>query len=468
AKIDLNGNQIILAGGMVLSNSFLSVENGTIKMMGDLNPENNLSFSGNQLQGISFDFEGEGQWKVRGSATIQKIEISNGVLDLENQEMTIAELVIKDDFQGSINMKGAKIKELEYLQVTSDKIITSAVTSFEMGSNGMIDANGFSMLGKIITLQESNVEIHGNAVFANLALSGTVTLTGNSSISNLELTAGTTLILASGSTQRLTENIAIAATANQRVMIKSEGTSKSSLNFVKYKKLCFDYIDIQNVDVLGLAVVNAGINSLLTNAVGWSNSRCEEVLFPNFSAESLCAGSLVSFENLSQGNIDRFEWNFNSALTPFTINDDAGGRHVFSDPGAYSVTLTVSNSNQTRSHTQIVDVLSNSLDNNSIIHSNGRLSSVKAAEEYRWFKDGVEIPGEVGRSYTYSGSPGVYFVLTVAEVCNRISSPYVVLSVLNNEKEIDTFDVFPNPVDDKLTIRINGLANDKTIIRLTD
>ncbi len=467
AKIDLNGHQLILAGGMVLSNSSLSLEEGTIRMIGTLAVENTISFANNLLPNVSIVFDGDSGWKLRGSAAINQVKVDGGNIDLEDQEIIINELVIADEFQGLVNIQGSKISGLEYLHVSSGQTLTSEGTSFFMGTNGIIEAGSFSMSGKIITSPGSQVDIFGNATFSNLDLSGSVTLFENCSISNLELNAGSSLILAAGSTQIITGGASILGTSSQRAIIKSNSESKAFLNFVEYQKICFDYIDIENVNVLGLAVVNAGSNSSLSNSDGWLLSSCEEILFPNFSIDSFCAGALVSFENLSQGNIDHFEWNFNSASTPFTIFDEPNGKHVFSDPGSYQVTLTVSNTNQTRSHTQTIEILTNELDDNSIIYSNGRLSSVKSAQQYQWYKDGIEIPGEVGRSYAYSGIPGTYFVLTKAEVCNRISSPYVVLSAFDEEKvDLDYFDVFPNPTNDILNIRLNGLVNGAAEIRL--
>lgn len=468
AKIDLNGNEMTLAGGLVISNSLLSLEDGNLLMTGSLNPENNLSFSENLFENVTIAFAGSSQWKVRGSMAIQRIQIDEGNVDFENQEISVSELVIADDFEGEVNMRGSKIEDLEDVKIpTEADVLTSENTSFKMSTNGVFSASGFTMLGELVTLPGSEVEISGNSSLAKVTLSGNVTISGNNSISNFELAGGSVLTLAAGSTQILTENINVLATQSQRATIKSTGLAKAFLDFPDYNKICFNFLDVENVEVTGEAVVNAGINSSLSNASGWLMNECQEILFPNFSSTSPCAGALASFENLSQGNIDGFEWDFNNASTPFTITNQSIGRHTFSEPGTYEVTLTISNATQTRSYTQTITVLDNSLENNSIILSNGRLSSVKSAQEYKWFKDGVEIPGEVGRSYTYSGVPGVYFVVTQAEVCNRISSPYIVLSTFEEEVRIAAVEIFPNPANDKLTIRV-GKQDGYTTIRLID
>ncbi len=470
AKIDLNGSKMTLAGGIVVSNSHLSIEDGNLLMIGSFNPDNYLSFLDNVFEDVTVVFDGSSQWKVRGKVTIQRIEFGSGNVDFENQNIHVSEFFVEPDFEGRIDIRGAKIEGLEDVRIpVGVAVLTSDGTIFEMSKNGIFESSGMSMLGELRTLRGSEVALLGGSVLERLTLSGRLTVLDNHSISNLKMSAGSTLILAPGTTQVLAD-LTILSTETERAAIKSTNTSTAFLRFPNYDKVCFDFLDVESVSVTGEALVNAGVNSIVSNSEGWLTQSCEDILFPNFSPRALCAGALTVFEDLSQGVISSWKWDFGNSTNPFTVTDEPEGRHTFSSPGVYQVTLTVSNASKSSSYTKAVNITANPLESNSIIFSNGRLSSVKPAETYQWFRDGIEIPGEVGRSFEYSGVPGVYFVVTQSEVCNRISAPFVVLSTREGELrgESISISIFPNPVKDQLVIHADLLLQIPLRVRLID
>lgn len=469
AKMDLNGNEITLGGGLVISNPLLTVEDGSLRMTGESNSEINLSFSDNVFNNTAMIFDGLSQWKMRGRLTLKRIQIDAGSVNLENQEISVSELMVKNSYQEQIDIRGAKIKDLIHVKFPSGvNILTSVTTSFSMSTTSFFNADSFSLFGTLITMPDSQVEILGNSSFERIVLAGNVKILGNNSIGNFELKGGLVLTLNSGSTQTLTGDIVILSSDSERVVIKSSDESKCFLNFSEYEKICFDFLNVQNVNAIGDAVVNAGVNSLIDGSAGWISDVCDQILFPNFSVNAPCVGALMSFKNLSQGSIENFNWNFNSQISPFTVTNLSDGQHSFSDPGIYQVTLTVSNGDQSRSYTQSISIIPNSLENNTIILSNGRLSSVKSAKGYQWFRDAVQIPNEFGRSYLFEGTPGAYFVVTQGEECNRISSPFIVLSTLDGEVQAELITIFPNPVSDKLIVRVGHLFTKHAELSIID
>lgn len=81
------------------------------------------------------------------------------------------------------------------------------------------------------------------------------------------------------------------------------------------------------------------------------------------NTEDIFVGESVQFSNTSTGDISTFKWEFGDGIT----SNQQNPTHVFSSIGNYTVKLTVSNANQVKSISKVLDVsLSNDI--------NGRIS----------------------------------------------------------------------------------------------
>jgi hypothetical protein len=80
--------------------------------------------------------------------------------------------------------------------------------------------------------------------------------------------------------------------------------------------------------------------------------------------------------------------------------------------------------------------------------------------EYTWdFGDGTALSTEANPLHVYA-EQGNYNVMLISKKCNRMDTiiqnlNYFILSGIENNKE-NEFNLFPNPVKDKLTVKING------------
>jgi hypothetical protein len=80
--------------------------------------------------------------------------------------------------------------------------------------------------------------------------------------------------------------------------------------------------------------------------------------------------------------------------------------------------------------------------------------------EYTWdFGDGTALSTEANPLHVYA-EQGNYNVMLISKKCNRMDTiiqnlNYFILSGIENNKE-NEFNLFPNPVKDKLTLKING------------
>src|SRR5690606_17213374 len=86
--------------------------------------------------------------------------------------------------------------------------------------------------------------------------------------------------------------------------------------------------------------------------------------------------------------------------------------------------------------------------------ANDKLYVATEASTYQWFRNDESLAGETTRWLNYDGIPGVYFVLTKNEYCNRPSTPYIVTGV-NSTERYHNISTYPNPAVDWLTIRVS-------------
>jgi surface antigen len=92
-----------------------------------------------------------------------------------------------------------------------------------------------------------------------------------------------------------------------------------------------------------------------------------------------------------------------------------------------------------------------------VTQNNGVLSAGSFAS-YQWMKDGVNIAGATGQTFTTNASGNYKVKVTNANGCEGISLPVTVstlgISELNNQKSVG---LYPNPVTDRATIDVSAV-----------
>ena len=92
-----------------------------------------------------------------------------------------------------------------------------------------------------------------------------------------------------------------------------------------------------------------------------------------------------------------------------------------------------------------------------------------AVPPLQWYRDGVPIPGAVSSPLRLT-EPGTYSVETwVHEQCRAISQEFPVTIVSVGETPsamIDTWEIYPEPVDDEITVRVESQARTAAAMRI--
>ncbi len=452
--IKLNGNTLS-TGSFLVSSSQLSVPEGGIIR---INGSEGFNVDSNALPEVIFEFASPGmQWNLTGKSLVfGGIHLMQGNLNLTNTVLDLGELSTSATGGKILNLSGSDVVNLgtislkgSNLQLVTDNASFSyreGTTVFE-GNNRVIRATITSQNGSL------NWTGQGNRVY-RVNLGGTASFSENNEIDSLQISEGTTFMI--GATKVLTINdwIDISSSSASPVEILSEGGDAASMSFTGNRKFCFGNLTITNVNATGDGKVSVGTNSTLTNAVGWFEVACNDVLFADFRVQYNCAGGLTYFINQSSGDITGYAWDLGDGTTA----DSENAYNSYSEEGTYEVILTVENGGDVETYSRMVTIGPNSPLNNKVVVNNEQLVSEKPADTYQWFLNGFPVEGATSRIYTPPGSAGgEYFVVTFNGDCNNISDT-VTVEVTSTEDEFPAEEekglrIYPVPVNNRLFIQ---------------
>ena len=461
-----NNHSLTVAGNFTLSNSNLSgTGTGTMIFDAPSASKNSVTINANDFSTIDFKFQSDAEWQWTGNGSVKNIEIQNGHLISQGNTIEVEGLNSNGPESKTLDISNSTVSALNTISfddenltlIGEDAEIVSANTSvtLDFGTNGF---NGALKL-------TNGGELFGSGHFEAIEINGDLHINGNNSIGNFKIAAGASLVLESGTTQTLTQDVEFLSTSAAEISIESSDASKATLHFDGYFKICFDDLNITGVDVTGDAVVNAGPNSEVTNSSNWLTEICNEILFPDFTVSFVCVGARTEFNDASLGDVTDWTWDFGDPGSSGNTSDKQNAAHTFLDEGSYDVTLTVSDGNTERSHTKTIQILANALPENEIILSGQSLFSSKASATYQWFKNDELIAGANQRVYSHGGEPGEYVVMIKDDACNRVSAPYIILSA---EDEISSgVKIYPNPVGNSFKVDIlSAFERGKTELKI--
>jgi len=453
--ISLNGKSLTVKGGLTFVSGGVSfATSGKIIMTGELSAETKLLFNNNDLSSVEIDFNGESNFKVEGNPDLGGITLFSGNLNLAGNTLRTQKLNCQGTDPKHLDLTGTTVLGLASIDfdVSSLEVDDDGV-SFESATSAVFKFGNRNINGSVNVPSGSNLIIHGSNTLDHLSVEGEVSLLSNSTFEELTLKGGSKLRLNEGSVQTLFESTEINSEELKRVEI-SAISGEASLNFDGRFKLCFNYLDVFNVSAVGEGIINAGVESTLINADNWAQDECENILFPDFEVKYNCVSSLIELVDKSTGLIEAWEWS-TSNLSASVFNSNAqNARMMFNSAGLETITLTIFNSNDSRTLTRQIEMVENDLIDNNIIINGLNLFSFQSSEGYEWYRDYELIQNATERSYAYNGEPGNYFVLTKNDECNRMSN-VVLITGLDEES---MYSVYPNPASDRLMTR--GLQDD--------
>jgi len=282
-------------------------------------------------------------------------------------------------------------------------------------------------------------------------------------ISELDLGEASTFDLGPSGQLTILDNISVDATSDLGSKIQAGNEGKIIHNV--YRKYCFENLSLENVDLEGDAIINLGLDAEITNSEGWIAQNCEDVLCADFSFQYPCAGAAVTFENLSEGAISNYRWDF-GGLGESELENPI---FVFDSPGSYVVQLTISNSSGDVNYELPIEISSNDLTKPTVVVNGSNLTSQQPGSSYQWYLNGELIPGATNRSLS-AESDGSYQVAIFNDICNRVSDPVVISSIPDQEQDLARFGIFvgPIPSEDKVTVYVSNTYRGPLTLSLVD
>ncbi len=95
-----------------------------------------------------------------------------------------------------------------------------------------------------------DLSLEGNNKIDSIQVNGSLRLGGSNTIAYLEVAAGAELRLDAGETQR-PDTLVLPATAEERVTLRGLGSPQPMIDFSRHEKICYDYINVEGVDITG-------------------------------------------------------------------------------------------------------------------------------------------------------------------------------------------------------------------------
>jgi hypothetical protein len=453
-NLDLSGNSLRSSEAFIFSSDQYQVRNGDLQF-DNPTPERQiiLNFDETQLSnvGITIEESNLATWNIASqNMELRNLIFNGGNFNISNSTISTEGLVISGSADSEFNLNNTTFN-ISDLDIGPDvSIVNNGLNSFNVNTsdsdisirqNMSID---FNIENSTVRLSSEEIEIPSLTIAQS-----TINFLNDINVSNFSITGASDVIITAGSTLSLSD-ISIDSDASMIVALTSSVIGeKAQLAIDGRRKLCFDNLRIRDIDLIGENAVSIGEFSTIENADNWSIGSCGQLLFADFSPDFTCEGGVAFITDTSDGDVVEREW--------FVDGQRVFGDEVlyfgFETSGDHNVTLVVTDSDGNQQEfSTIIDVQPSSIQENSIIQNSTQLASLRLASEYQWFNFGVPIPGEVERTFLFNGNPGIYFVLTFEDGCNR-KSEVLDISTATQEEILEDVLIAPNPFSERLVVQ---------------
>lgn len=457
-NIDLNGNELNIFNTMYASKDpFLPGTEGFLVFMGN-RKDGRLMYPTEELSPhIELVFDNpEGRWRLFPGLRAKKITLRGGSLTLDNLNIVVEELVAYDnDVEKRLTMKHATLEGLRRVDLSAENMHVEAEGSTLLFGDRPSEKDDHLMYlsmpnAKINTLEfYADLEVHGLLGMEHMISNASLYLQDTIEAYNVSFGASSAFYLAEDATFYIDNSISRHDETSTRVAI----TGQNNAMFIgrEIRLYCLDHLEVNGVGADGNAFFNAGPNSVLTNAPGWFNTNCSDILFADFDVLSPCVYSWTTFTDNSSGAVALWSW----LIDENHPSSDASLQLTFTETGDIPVLLAVqNNAGDTHTNTRTISIEENPFPEFTVVKSaNNVLISSIIAPKYQWYKDGVPIDGATNRMYNYSDdSAGTYIVLISDDRCNRPSANDIFTGLSNHLSVSEGLKVYPNPASGNLHI----------------
>ncbi|UCS93420.1 S8 family serine peptidase [Echinicola marina] len=449
-NMNMNTFELAVGGGFRVSNQLTSISHGEVIFDAADEQDKFMEFAGVVFEDLTVRIV-SGNWNLTNAELLDRLEIVGGELLVGAERLELNSLFLE---QGSVLKGNVDVLEFhESIDISNNSSFTFEGNFIFDGVNGSLTNNNGAI--NSLEVQSGDLVYNGSSSFisdiyiqnGSMILGSVAGFTAN----NLVMGQGALLDLSPSKQFNLLENLVVESTSNSEARIYA--SQKGEFVHDIYKKYCFEFLNIDGVDLSGDAIVNLGLGAEVINADNWLVQNCEDVLFANFTSAFNCVGGSTEFTNLSEGSISTYTWNFGNAGNSDLVNPSFS----FSETGEYDVVLTIGNNIQSESFTKTVTISENGLQVPVIVVNGSVMTSQTLANAYQWYYNGAKIPGATNRSYA-ADNDGMYQVAISDETCNRLSEPVLVTAIEDEEPSLGTFGVFigPSPTTGKVNLRINN------------
>ncbi|TFV94580.1 T9SS type A sorting domain-containing protein [Algoriphagus kandeliae] len=447
-SFDLKGNEVRVSNGFRVSNQITEIKNGTLVFENSDENSHLVEFGQTTFDNVNLNFN-SGNWRLIDAEVLGNVRIDGAHVKAEMLALQLKSL----EMVGSGSLDGG----FSYLNFEDDLIVEpnaslkAAITATFKGESGLFNVLSSEPIEEL-HVTSGNLTLLSEG-FEHLNIENSKVFLDRETATIQELSMGPSSELDLGPNGQLVVQNNISSSATASLSAKIRATNKGEIVHNIYRKYCFENLSIENVDLEGQAIVNLGTEAVISNSNGWLAQNCDDVLFANFRVLYPCEGAAVTFENLSEGAISSYSWDFdgrgNSSLeNPF---------FVFDSPGTYMVKLTIANESGSTLFEQTVEIGINELVKPVIVANGNSLTSQQPGDAYQWYLNGEAIPGATTRSIQ-ADADGSYQVAIFNASCNRVSDPVVISAIPNQEQELSRFGIFvgPIPSEDQIKVMISN------------
>ncbi|HEY5690726.1 MAG TPA: S8 family serine peptidase [Cyclobacteriaceae bacterium] len=428
ANLELQNNTLTVGKEVVVADGSLkAIGAGTIKCIS--NAKGNLYFTDTDLGSIQLRFDG-GEWEVRGNLSADQLGLIAGKLTINKSKLNLNRLNLTSSSSKELRIDNSEIRIADQSEVDGNTVTIDAATS------------KIILEAPAIVLNWSEVNFDGELQIG----ASNVSVAGSNFIRYLRVNPGTSINISDGSVLKVDSLSGFEGQVGNPISISS--STKSTIEITSHFLLCSDYININNVDLIGSARINLGPNSLLINSLNWLSQPCATVLFANFDASYLCQNGFTEFIDKSVGPVTSWEWDFGDSGSIANSSTFKNSYHGFENAGVYQVQLIIRDGQSTASFSKEIEISPSQLNPIDIAVNSTHLTCLSTASYYQWFVDEQVIQGATDRSYFYDGNDGVYRVVTYDGECNH-SSRLLTITELEADNQIN---IYPNPAKDLLNV----------------
>ncbi len=458
-NLDLNSNSLFVSNGLRISNQITEIKNGSVVFENGSSNEMLVELGQTLFDNVSLKF-GDGSWRILSGSKMDEVAIESAsvIVDLATLEANKISVGPNASLTGVFE----SLKFSEGLSISTTGQIKPNLQVEFAGTTGQFSNASSTAITRLRLA--AGVLSMGSDGIDNLDISGAKAVLNVAAADVNVLNFGPGGILEFGQTAALAvlENITSTATQTSKALITAP-SSGSSLVYDVYRKLCFEHINVTNVNKSGQGIINLGAGATVQNASGWLAQSCGEVLFANFETSYTCVGSAVTFDNQSEGAVSTYLWDFGQGSTSNLENPI----FVYNTAGTYLVKLTISNSQGSTDFEQEVTIGTNALAKPVIVINGDQLTSQQPGTSYQWYLNGQVISGATQRSFV-ANADGSYQVAIFDETCNSISDPVVISAI--PEPDLSRFGIFVGPIPsyDQVAVQFANEYRGKITMTLVD